>query len=200
MNPLALRVKGMMNWPSNVRHPLLTEYLKHIFQHSIVGAPAIRASTTRIWANVTLLATPKYDPQREHPLLRNAPTTRLPTHGASQTSSTLVKIPLLNFSGAEVEAAPGRLERRTIGRSTKHKFYKPMFGDGTPSSMIAALGGNTNPLAALHIYRNTPIELHVNVIRNPLLRADIMAEYVARSLNSGSTLPRMYKEFIAKLG
>jgi hypothetical protein len=55
INPLALRIKGMINWPSDVQHPLLENYVKHIFQKTLVQRPAIRASTQGIVINVVLL-------------------------------------------------------------------------------------------------------------------------------------------------
>ncbi|KAI8917465.1 hypothetical protein BC831DRAFT_484685 [Entophlyctis helioformis] len=179
MNPVALRLKGMMNWPSNVSHPFLQQYLKHVFQQSICGTPGIRSSTTGVWANVTLLATAGYDPM-SHPLVSQSPS--------------------LDFRAAKVEDALGRLETRTRNRTTRHTFYKSLFLDVQPKSLAAALGGNDEPLKALQIYRDTPIVLKINIIRNPLLNAEIMAEHVARSLNSGKSLARVYKEYLTKLG
>jgi hypothetical protein len=54
-NPLGLRIKGMLNWTSSVRYPLLQEYIRHLFQKEIVGPVGVRSSTSGIWVNVTLL-------------------------------------------------------------------------------------------------------------------------------------------------
>ncbi|EGF83207.1 hypothetical protein BATDEDRAFT_84752 [Batrachochytrium dendrobatidis JAM81] len=223
INPIALRLKGQMNWPSNVHHPMLTDYIKHIFQKSMCGQPAIRASTTGIWVNVTVLATESHNPLLHNPLLRGNP--------------------VLQFGGAQLEEAKGRLETRTFNRTTQHSYYKPLFAKIDTRSLIQALAGKngvstdtteaesseqdqttTNilndesdtittaapskgfvtvtggPLAALHIYKDVPIYLKINVVQNALLRADIMAGLVAKAMCNGRSISRIHNDVLALLG
>ncbi|KAL3896450.1 MAG: hypothetical protein SGCHY_004067 [Lobulomycetales sp.] len=69
-NPVALRLRILRGWPGNVRHAFLSAYVKHIFQHSLVAPPAIRASTSGIWVSLTLLDADK-SAMQAHPLLRD---------------------------------------------------------------------------------------------------------------------------------
>ena len=54
-HPLSLRLRTLLNWPSSVRHPFLSSYIRHIFQHYLIGTPGIRSSTNGIWVNLTIL-------------------------------------------------------------------------------------------------------------------------------------------------
>ncbi|KAI8907907.1 hypothetical protein EDD86DRAFT_208464 [Gorgonomyces haynaldii] len=69
-NPISTRVGRFLNWPSNVHYPAITQYVKHIFQHSLVGEPHIRSSTNAIWINVTLMRD-KQDPMQHPRVLEN---------------------------------------------------------------------------------------------------------------------------------
>nr|KAJ3398314.1 hypothetical protein HK105_005198 [Polyrhizophydium stewartii] len=178
MNPLALRLKNQLSWPSNVYHPMLKDYIRHVFQHSITGTPGIRASTTGVWVNVTLFAA-----DGKHPL-----------------DHPLVKEPTLDFKSAEVLQAPGRLEKRTAGRAARHSTYKPVFAQISPKSIAEALGGATNANQALHIHHNKPINLKINIISNPLLNAEVLAQYVARSMNNGKQLATIQRSLLQRLG
>lgn len=90
-NPIGIRVGSMLSWPATTHHPMLERYVSHIFQHLLVSKPCIRASTTEIWINVTLL-----DTQLEaakHP--------------------RVIK-PILDLRGVDLGVALGKLEQRTL--------------------------------------------------------------------------------------
>jgi hypothetical protein len=202
---LALRLKGLVNWPSNVRHPMLSQYVKHIFQNHIVSEPGIRASTTGIWINVTVLEAPM------HPLgLKNS--VPLDQHPK-------VKSPVLDFRTVKLENCLGHLETRikhllsgfekevtdkdgnteTI-KKDGHFYYKAL-AKGAPSHPLAAKNFEQDPMQALQIYRNTPVHLKLNIIKNPLFDAQVLAEYVARGLTANErALPRIFKQLLAKMG
>ncbi|KAI9327001.1 hypothetical protein BDR26DRAFT_924123 [Obelidium mucronatum] len=194
-NPLALRLRGLINWPSNVRHPLLASYVRHIFQEHLVGEPGIRASTTGLWVNVTIFAE-NYDRLLEHPKLQN---------GA------------LSFSSVNIASALGRSEQRITeitAEGSKVPFQQALFKNVQPrveltkertqakytgTSPLVARAEQDGVLEALKIYRDTPIHLQVNVIRNPILNAEILAQYVANQLAANQQLPRIYKNILQKL-
>ncbi|KAJ3406798.1 hypothetical protein HDV05_005825 [Chytridiales sp. JEL 0842] len=206
-NPISLRLRGLLNWPSNVRHPFLSNYIKHIFQQHIVAEPGIRASTTGIWINVTVFG--NVDGKLlEHPKIKD---------------------PVLEFGRVKIERALGKAERRIAeisGPSSKNVYLKNLF-EGLPTTPVpkrpigeAALqpkdpnatvetydavspllnrAKSDGTLEALQIYRNTPIHLQINIIKNPMLNADVMAQYIASQLKSGKNLTRIYKTMLQKL-
>ncbi|KAJ3217461.1 hypothetical protein HDU67_007931 [Dinochytrium kinnereticum] len=197
-NPIALRLRGLLNWPSNVRHPVLSAYIKHIFQDFIVAEPGIRSSTTGLWANVTLFG----DETKilKHPRLKN---------------------PTLDFSNSKIDKALGRAELRiaNLSASDKNAFLNSLFKDLPKTSVTRTKGIGatltsdkimaTSPtvhrateegvLDALRIYRNTPVHLQINVINNPILNADVMAQYIAKQLALNRPLPRIYKTILQRL-
>ncbi|KAJ3165308.1 hypothetical protein HK101_000246 [Irineochytrium annulatum] len=201
-NPLALRLPSLLSWPSNVRHPLLSQYIKHIFQPHLVAEPGIRASTTHIWCNVTLHG----DAQKifDHPRYKNR---------------------LLDFTHVDVGKCLGRAELRfaeCASDSCGTGYYRELFKDVEKSSitrlkydaasdaMVEHTFEGTSPtvarartegtLGALRIYRDRPIQLIINVISNPVLSADVMAQYVAGELREGKQLARVYKGLLGKIG
>ncbi|KAJ3069956.1 hypothetical protein HDU98_006972 [Podochytrium sp. JEL0797] len=197
-NPLALRLRGLVNWPSNVRHPLLSSYIKHIFQDALVAEPGIRASTTGLWVNVTVYSD-SHTQLMQHPKISGSVSDRA-----------------VNFSSVKVLEALGRGEKRISelsGSASKNEYHKSLFASVPATKMIkertASEYTGTSPLLAraekegvleaLQVYRNVPIHLQVNVIRNPILNAEILAQYVAGQLEAGKQLPRVYKQVLGKL-
>ncbi|KAI8894558.1 hypothetical protein BC833DRAFT_530464 [Globomyces pollinis-pini] len=175
-NPLAVRIKGLLNWPSNVSHPFLADYVKHMFQSTLVAAPHIRASTSGIWINVTLL---KSDDILSHPKL--SPLNQK-----------------LDFTKSDLKSVPGRLEKRTR-MLAKHQDFKPMFKQIDSKTLIAACLQNGANNEALQIYRNTDIYLKINMISNPLLNADIMSQYIAHALSKRVNPQVLYRNILQSL-
>ncbi|KAJ1558016.1 hypothetical protein HK096_004028 [Nowakowskiella sp. JEL0078] len=179
VNPIAQRLRTLVNWPSNVRHPFITEYIKHIFQKQYIGEPAIRASANRIVINLTVYS--ENDTALKHPKAKEG-----------------IKI---NFKNYQLENSLGRLETRISNLSnpsTQHFFYEPLMKHSARSPLAAVQGGSYNKdvLKALQIYKDHDITLNINVIRNPLLNAKILAEVVARELKSGKNLALIYKDLV----
>ena len=169
-----------MNWPSNVSHPFLQQYVSHIFQHALVGTPGIRASTSQIWINVTLFQISSQNSIRDHPKVKN---------------------PVLDFHlnpKLNLKKSLGRLETRTRSLTSSHPFYKPIFKQIPYKDLVEAglEGGNE---AALQIYKNIPIKLKINIISNPLLNAEIMAKHVAGALQKGVPLARVFKTYLKSM-
>jgi hypothetical protein len=163
---IALRLKGLVNWPSNVRHPFLIQYVKHIFQDYTISEPQIRSSTGGIWINVTML-----EGAEPHPKAGK----------------------FLDFSNTKPEDAPGRLEKRIRSAFNNISYFKTMKQD-FPSSLLEARKANENPMAALDIHRTTPIHLRVNVVKNPLMDAQLCANFVAKTLRKDERImPRLFK-------
>jgi hypothetical protein len=131
-----------------------------------VAEPGIRASLTGIWINVTVMPPIKAS---HHPLL-------------TQTN------PSLSFSSLRLKSALGRLEKRSRILSTKDKVYQKMFASFPHKHLLAATGMDNDPYKALQIHRNLPIYVYVNVIKNPLLNAEITAQYVVKSLEANKSV------------
>ncbi|KAI9349298.1 hypothetical protein DFJ73DRAFT_625555 [Zopfochytrium polystomum] len=194
-NPIALRLRGLLNWPSNVRHPVLAAYVQHIFQNHIVATPGIRASTTGIWINSI---PPALHPKIAHPVLDFTSVRVRDALGRNEAriaemSSGFGKNeylgPLLRSTGAPVvENVP---RRRNFGAESEP------FEAVSPLLVAEARGG---PWEALRIYRETPIHLQINVIMNPVLNAEVMAKYIAKELALNKPLPRIYKTILSRLG
>ncbi|KAJ3129504.1 hypothetical protein HK100_008583 [Physocladia obscura] len=201
-NPLGLRVSRLINWRSSVRQPFLTDYVRHVFQQSLVGTPGIRASTTGLWVNITILQSDTTNPNK-HPLL------------------TQENPALSGFASVKISEVLGRDELRIGQLANKLPFHtnlwknvhketvsvsKTLAGANTPeskeveiSSPLIARAHAEGPLAALKIFRDTPIHLQINLIRNPILDAEIMAQYVAGQIKKGVQLPRLQKNIMSKL-
>src|SRR3954464_512014 len=71
INPVSLRVKHLINWPSNVIHLPVSSYLKHILQDYFCATPHIRSSPTAIYVNLTVLQTNRDPPIQSHPKWQN---------------------------------------------------------------------------------------------------------------------------------
>ena len=192
-NALSLRVHKLTHWPSNVRHQFLTNYVKHIFQHQLVGEPGIRASTTGIWINVTLFNQnqPGLPSVNEHPRVSD---------------------PVLNLRDYKIdETQLGRWDAKMSTKAQYHYFYKNAFADVPIKSLVQAMnqpdpvtgkpkgGAATTTLAALQIYKDMPIHLKINIIKNPLMNAQVCADYVAKHMETGKPLSRIYKSLLSKL-
>ena len=168
-----------MNWPSNVRHPMLDRYMRHVFQDTIVGNIGIRSSTQGIWVNVTLLNN-EAKAIDQHPL---------------------VKEPWIDMRNASVSQAKGRTEQRIHNRATSHSFYKPMFADLSHKSLLEKLElDSTHKQHSLGIYRDCAIHLRINIIRNPMLDASILAQHVSRQLKANKSLASVFRGLQTKLG
>jgi hypothetical protein len=185
----------------------LSSYIRHIFQDHIVAEPGIRASTTGIWINVTVFG---FSDRKllEHPKIKD---------------------PVLDFTRVKIEEALGRAERRIAeisGPSSKNIYLKNLL-EGLPKASVpkrpigeAALepkdpnasvetydavspllnrAKSDGILESLQIYRDTPIHLQINVIKNPILNAEVMAQFVALQLKDNKQLPRIYKAMLQKL-
>ncbi|TPX64842.1 hypothetical protein SpCBS45565_g05612 [Spizellomyces sp. 'palustris'] len=177
-NPLALRLRGVVNWPGNVRHQLLADYVKHIFQHNVISEPHIRASTSGIWINLTVLEQTKSDHQpTSHPRVQN---------------------PTIDFRNVRPLEALGRLERRVDKLAKGNHYFKDIF-KGNATTPLEALGAEQDPLASLQIYRDSPIHLKVNVVKNPLLDAQVCAHYVAKHLANNRPMNKIYKQLLTKI-
>ncbi|KAJ3289669.1 hypothetical protein BCR33DRAFT_716255 [Rhizoclosmatium globosum] len=198
-HPLSLRLRGLINWPSNVRHPVLASYVRHIFQNQLVAEPGIRASTTGLWVNVTVFG-------EDHSKLLQHP--KISGSSPEQRS--------INFSSVSIVDALGRGERRIselAGSKSKKEFHKALFKDVPQTELVKERTqekyNGTSPLLAraqkdgvldaLQVYRDVPIHLQVNIIRNPILNAEILAQYVAKQLSQNKQLPRIYKSLLGKL-
>ena len=169
-NPLSLRVGQLINWPSNVSHPFLSQYLRHVFQGSLIAEPGIRSSLSHIWINVTVLG-----PVAGHPL---------------------VKRPLLELDHLKLSDSHGRLEHRLRNLTTGHHYFKHIFPH---SKSLLEERSLRSAREGLGIFSSLPIHLHINVISNPLLNADILAQYTAKQLQERS-LGALHKELLGNMG
>ncbi len=190
---IALRLRGLVNWPGNVRHPFLANYVKHIFQHYEIAEPAIRASTTGIWINVTVLQHNGTPNAADHPKVQNQ---------------------ILDFHNIDLENALGHVENRiklyTQGGIARqgtdrekpvdgHRYFKKI-STGTPGHLLAANDMQADPLAALQLYKNVPIHLRVNVINNPLLDAQCLAHFIAKHTQKKiGNFQKVYKMLLQSL-
>jgi hypothetical protein len=176
-NPLSLRVGGLLNWPTNTPSPFLSSYIKHIFQDYFIAEPGIRSSTKGIWVNVTLFG--NKEKVQNHPKVLS---------------------PTLNFQNAQLQEALGRLETRVNNLTQGHYYFKNIFDSVDAKSLVEARQKEFGNLGALGIFNdNQPIHLKVNVISNPLLNAQILADYTAKSMKDGKSLPFIYKEVLNKM-
>ncbi|KAJ3129635.1 hypothetical protein HK098_000786 [Nowakowskiella sp. JEL0407] len=187
-NPVGVRIKHLSNWPSNVRHPFLTKYVKHVFQNFIIGEPHIRASTNRIQVNLTVFE-PKDDFfLKSHPFVK--PTASGPKR--------------LSFREYDLEHSLGRFETRIKNLSDPkidHFYYRGLFANASPSPLAAIQGGtyDGDVLKALQIFKDLDITFNVNVVKNPLLSASVFAEHVSRFLRRGNKLPRYYATLLRNM-
>lgn len=177
-NPFALRVGKLISWPSNVSHPLLSEYIRHVFQGFLVSEPGIRSSLTETWVNVTVFG----DPQKisQHPLVCN---------------------PKLNWNknNLQPENALGKMEQRLLGLTMSHPHISKLFKD-VPKKSLVHLSTSINGISgALGMFKDRPIHLKINFIQNPLLDAEILAQYVALNMSKRTSIGAVYKDLLKKM-
>ncbi|KAJ1568002.1 hypothetical protein HK405_003969, partial [Cladochytrium tenue] len=124
-NPIALRLRGLINWPSNVRHPLLAAYVEHLFQGLAIAPPAVRASTTGVWINVTVFTPPRVRAalaDLHAAQARQANDSASSANAAASSATALpssaaslhpkLASPVLDFASVRVRDALGRGEQR----------------------------------------------------------------------------------------
>ncbi|KAJ3396390.1 hypothetical protein HDU92_003232 [Lobulomyces angularis] len=198
-NPVSNRLKNLINWPGDVRHPFISKYIKHIFQHYIVGEPGIRSSTTGIWVNVTVL-------QLEGMNASNHPKVKKPVLDFSRhrfeesifgrnelrTKNLLHGVPKVTASGRTMYKTDDKGNpTKEVDRRMHHYYGRLTELKTPPANLLEALGGKEKLVEALGIYRDKPINLKVNVISNPILNANILAKYVASEMGKGISLSRV---------
>ena len=213
---ISLRLKQVSNWPSDVRHPFLTKYLKHIFQDFIINEPGIRSSTTKIWINMTILATPlprlvkkvEVDPSKFKKTLSSPPQVEIePVVYKDIPAEMHPKItdPVLRFQSVKLSEAYGLVESRiknlfsTAPEGQKDPSYFYQIAKNAPSSMLEMNNQAESPMEALQIYRDVPIHLKVNIITNPMLNADILAQYIARNMDRNLQPAAIYRSLLKSL-
>ena len=173
-NPLSLRVGGLINWPSTISHPFLVNYIRHIFQESLIGEPGIRSSPKELYVNLTIL-------------------------GDSITSHPKFRDPFLSFKDVDLNSSLSRLESRLQKLTVGHYYFKDLFKD-IPKTLIEANQLKYGNQGALQLFTDKPVHLRINVIKNPLLNAEVCADWVARSLKQDKSLALIYKQLLANMG
>ena len=176
-NPFALRVGKLISWPSNVSHPLLGEYIRHVFQGFLVSEPGIRSSLSETWVNVTVFGDP--EKMKYHPWVNK---------------------PLLEWDQAELEPekALGKLEQRLLGLATTHPHISKLFKEIPKKSLVHLSTSLHGISGALGMFKNRPIKLKINFITNPLLDAEILAQYVAVNMSKRMGLAAVYKDLLRR--
>jgi hypothetical protein len=179
-NPLALRVGKLISWPSNVSHPLLSEYIRHVFQGFLVSEPGIRSSLSETWVNVTVFG--DADRMSQHPLFID---------------------PCLRWNNNrekhDPEKALGKLEQRLLGLAESHPHIQKMF-QNIPKKSLVHLSTKMHGISGtLGMFKDRPIQLKINFIQNPLLDAEILAQYVALHMSKRVPLAVIYKDLIKKM-
>lgn len=204
-NGLALRLKGLLNWPSNIRHQFLSKYIKHVFQQHIVAEPGIRASTTGIWVNVTLLEQKGGEAieAKQNQLIMD-PVLDLKEYSIWGKEKASEEEAGYDFMYGRNELRVRNLLHGGRARPTESTIAKPHFFYGrlsknAPLNQMEALGLREDFARALQIYKDTPIHLRINVIKNPLLNADVLAQFVAQELSRGVPLPKLHKGLLTKI-
>lgn len=177
-NPLALRVGKLISWPSNVSHPLLSEYIRHVFQGFLVSEPGIRSSLSETWVNVTVFGDPKKI--SEHPLVLD---------------------PILKWNKNELEPekALGRMEQRLLGLTNSHPHISKLFEKVPIKSLVHLSASMQGVSGALGMFKDRPIHLKINFIQNPLLDAEILAQYVALNMSKRTSIAAVYKDLVKKM-
>lgn len=174
VHALALRVGTLINWNTDVRHKILEDYVSHVFQHNVHSTPSIRASTTGIEVQITVLRNlPSSDPSPSsiHPLL---------TDNA------------LHLARAPIDRCPGRFNRRMYNINKQNKYFNDIFKDGVPETLIkqAKLSvPDSDPQHLLGIYSKYPVNVRVNIIQNPLLNAQCFSRYLAKMFTDINNKP-----------
>lgn len=112
--------------------------------------------------------------------------------------------PIIDFKGMDVLSALGKFEERTRILSNHHVYFSKTF-KGVKFRTLAASTASENHsnlksinqnLQALHIYKDCPINLRINVVSNPLMNAEILAQYVARKSQHRGKLPKIFQELV----
>lgn len=123
--------------------------------------------------------------------------------------------PKLDFSSLSLPKALGRMETRIENLTSQHHYFKDVFAASQSNSLVQETERRFGTLGAIGIFpqqfslasssgsnaqRPPVVNLKVNVIKNPFLNADIMAQYIARRLENGDSLGRVYRELLANMG
>jgi hypothetical protein len=120
--------------------------------------------------------------------------------------------PALDFSSLSLPKALGRMETRIENLTSQHRYFKDVFASsGGAGSLAQETERRFGTLGAIGIFpqqfslastsgKQPIVNLKVNVIQNPFLNADIMAQYIARRLENGDSLGRVYRELLANMG
>lgn len=170
-----------------------------------MAEPGIRASTSGIWVNVTLLEQrggeaieAKRNPLIMDPVLDMKEYTDWGKEKAAEEESGFDFIYGRNELRVRnlLHGARARPTEKQIGKP--HVFYGRL-SKNAPLNQMEALGLRDDFARALQIYKDTPIHLRLNVIKNPLLNADVLAQFVAQELSRGVPLPKLHKSLLMKI-
>lgn len=160
-NPIALRLKTLVNWSSNVRHQFLSKYIKHIFQQHLIAEPGIRASTTGIWINVTLLEQQQSVVADSHPYVKK-PVLDLKKYGfqhllKNHDREEATKLYESTFGRKElrvrnlIKGAPIKAEDGSVSIK-KHHYYSRLVNDKFPpaENLLDSLGAKSDILVNIN--------------------------------------------------
>jgi hypothetical protein len=115
-----------------------------------------------------------------------------------ELESKLPSIDKLSFKGANLKKAFDRIESRQQNLVYFHEYYRKEFKGLRYKTLIEA-AQKQGTLAGLQIFRDCDIDLNVNVIKNPLLSAEIMAKVTADAMENGVPLSRVFKSFLKSM-
>ena len=218
-NPLSTRVGRLISWPSSVSHPFLTSYISHIFQECIVARPGIRSSTTGLWNNLTLFPSSKAKEKMDysHPKIKN-PVLDFKGVGLENVLGRFEERTRMlgqshkffqkqfkngSWNGGEggktfLEAVHGE-NKKTFHALHIYRYFLFFFHRVSGIFILLILYDLHLKLIFLFYFRDTPIHLKVNIITNPLLNAEVMAQQIAHAAARNVSISRIFKEYLKSM-
>jgi hypothetical protein len=130
---------------------------------------------------------------------------------SSTTTSNLNEQQTLGKPG--IRNALGKYDKTVWWLKNQHEYYKSIHDPNTnvlsfPMEQYDSPDSGENAVKSFHIFTdnmNIPthlsgkIFLRFNVLRNPLLNGDVLAQFVAKELKDGKSLAMVYKGLLSKM-
>lgn len=133
--------------------------------------------------------------------------------GSSITSSTTVVNEKDGKGIPGIRNALGKYDKTVWWLKNQHEYYKSIYDPNTnvlpfPMAQYDSPNSGVNEVQSFHIftenmnvpeYLNGKVFLRFNVLRNPLLNGDVLAQFVAKELKDGKSLATVYKGLLSKM-
>jgi hypothetical protein len=202
INPISLRIKTTLNYPSDCRNAFINNFLKHVFQDYLISKPGIRSNLSKSWINLTI-----FDPignLEKHALFQSKVLDFNNINIKNTKNKNLIRIDNLksnHFYYSKVfNSIEGKSDSQVKSNSLDSSKSKSI--DNSSSTSTSTSNSSSKLLAIYPLKSNSKdptLIINFNIIKNPLLNGDILAEFIARELKIFKPIQRIFNDLLKSM-